>query len=138
MPPSLVVPAPAFDPGATLKAIEQERCTGAMCVPTMFIAGSGAIAATDDVPGQPPRQVPFLPEGMRDPDEMADLTWNIFGTDYDAIETLGKLSRVVVGFELLFPDRVLEGKAVRLIQIAGGVRRVGGGRSGPRPAHRAP
>ena len=35
---TLVVPAPSFDPGATLKAIEQERCTGAMCVPTMFIA----------------------------------------------------------------------------------------------------
>ncbi len=38
---TLVVPAPAFDPGATLKAIEQERCTGAMCVPTMFIAMMG-------------------------------------------------------------------------------------------------
>ncbi|MCC2657968.1 MAG: AMP-binding protein [Panacagrimonas sp.] len=35
---AIVVPAPAFDPGETLKAIEQERCTAAMCVPTMFIA----------------------------------------------------------------------------------------------------
>ena len=35
---TIVVPAPSFDPGETLKAIEQERCTAAMCVPTMFIA----------------------------------------------------------------------------------------------------
>ena len=35
---TIVVPAPSFDPGETLKAIERERCTGAMCVPTMFIA----------------------------------------------------------------------------------------------------
>ena len=35
---TLVVPAPSFDPGETLKAIEKERCTGAMCVPTMVIA----------------------------------------------------------------------------------------------------
>ena len=35
---AMVVPAPAFDPGATLKAIAAEHCVGAMCVPTMFIA----------------------------------------------------------------------------------------------------
>jgi fatty-acyl-CoA synthase len=35
---TIVVPALSFDPGETLKAIERERCTGAMCVPTMFIA----------------------------------------------------------------------------------------------------
>lgn len=35
---TIVVPDVAFDPGATLKAVENERCTGMMCVPTMFIA----------------------------------------------------------------------------------------------------
>jgi fatty-acyl-CoA synthase len=34
----MVIPAPAFDPSATLKAIEQERCTSLYGVPTMFIA----------------------------------------------------------------------------------------------------
>ncbi|QLL10427.1 AMP-binding protein [Mycobacterium vicinigordonae] len=35
---TIVVPAPAFDPGVTLRTIEQERCTGVYGVPTMFIA----------------------------------------------------------------------------------------------------
>jgi fatty-acyl-CoA synthase len=35
---TIVVPAPAFDPGATLAAIEQERCTAVYGVPTMFVA----------------------------------------------------------------------------------------------------
>jgi fatty-acyl-CoA synthase len=35
---AIVVPAASFDAGATLKAIEAERCVGAMCVPTMHIA----------------------------------------------------------------------------------------------------
>jgi fatty-acyl-CoA synthase len=35
---TMVIPAPGFDPEATLKAIEQERCTGVYGVPTMFIA----------------------------------------------------------------------------------------------------
>jgi fatty-acyl-CoA synthase len=34
----MVIPAPAFDPAATLKAVEQERCTSLYGVPTMFIA----------------------------------------------------------------------------------------------------
>ena len=34
----MVIPAPAFDPSATLKAVEQERCTSLYGVPTMFIA----------------------------------------------------------------------------------------------------
>jgi fatty-acyl-CoA synthase len=34
----LVIPAPAFDPRATLAAVEQERCTTLYGVPTMFIA----------------------------------------------------------------------------------------------------
>ncbi|OBI98874.1 AMP-binding protein [Mycobacterium alsense] len=33
-----VIPAPGFDPDATLAAIESERCTGLYGVPTMFIA----------------------------------------------------------------------------------------------------
>jgi fatty-acyl-CoA synthase len=34
----IVVPAPAFEPGATLRAVVQERCTSLYGVPTMFIA----------------------------------------------------------------------------------------------------
>ncbi|GAB3583178.1 AMP-binding protein [Amycolatopsis endophytica] len=34
----MVIPAPAFDPKATLKAVEDERCTSLYGVPTMFIA----------------------------------------------------------------------------------------------------
>ncbi|WP_375477653.1 AMP-binding protein [uncultured Jatrophihabitans sp.] len=34
----IVIPAPAFDPAATLRAVEQERCTSLYGVPTMFIA----------------------------------------------------------------------------------------------------
>ncbi|WP_246563968.1 AMP-binding protein [Streptomyces roseirectus] len=34
----VVIPAPSFDPGATLRAVEQERCTSLYGVPTMFIA----------------------------------------------------------------------------------------------------
>jgi fatty-acyl-CoA synthase len=35
---AMVIPAPAFDPEATLKACAQERCTSLYGVPTMFIA----------------------------------------------------------------------------------------------------
>ena len=35
---TMVIPAPGFDPGATLEVIERERCTGVYGVPTMFIA----------------------------------------------------------------------------------------------------
>lgn len=35
---TMVIPAPGFDPGLTLAAIERERCTGVYGVPTMFIA----------------------------------------------------------------------------------------------------
>lgn len=34
---AIVVPAPAFDPGVTLEAIEVERCTSLYGVPTMFV-----------------------------------------------------------------------------------------------------
>jgi fatty-acyl-CoA synthase len=34
----VVVPAPSFDPEATLEAVQQERCTSLYGVPTMFIA----------------------------------------------------------------------------------------------------
>ena len=37
----MVIPAPAFDPAATLKAVEQERCTSLYGVPTMFISELG-------------------------------------------------------------------------------------------------
>ena len=35
---TMVIPAPAFDPEATLKAVAAERCTSLYGVPTMFIA----------------------------------------------------------------------------------------------------
>ncbi len=35
---TMVIPAPAFDPEATLRCIESERCTAVYGVPTMFIA----------------------------------------------------------------------------------------------------
>ncbi|MGH3636497.1 MAG: AMP-binding protein, partial [Mycobacterium sp.] len=35
---TMVIPAPGFDPGLTLAAIESERCTGVYGVPTMFIS----------------------------------------------------------------------------------------------------
>ncbi len=35
---TIVIPAPAFDPAATLRAVEDERCTSLYGVPTMFIA----------------------------------------------------------------------------------------------------
>ena len=35
---TMVIPAPGFDPEASLKAIQDERCTGVYGVPTMFIA----------------------------------------------------------------------------------------------------
>jgi acyl-CoA synthetase (AMP-forming)/AMP-acid ligase II len=38
---TMVIPAPGFDPGATLSAVEQERCTALYDVPTMFIAMFG-------------------------------------------------------------------------------------------------
>jgi fatty-acyl-CoA synthase len=38
---TMVIPAPGFDPGLTLAAIEKERCTAVYGVPTMFIAMLG-------------------------------------------------------------------------------------------------
>ena len=35
---AMVIPAAAFDPAATLRAVEDERCTSLYGVPTMFIA----------------------------------------------------------------------------------------------------
>ena len=37
----MVIPAPSFDPVATLRAVQQERCTALYGVPTMFIAELG-------------------------------------------------------------------------------------------------
>ncbi|MGY0057474.1 AMP-binding protein [Streptomyces sp. LZ34] len=37
----IVIPGPTFDPAATLRAVEQERCTSLYGVPTMFIAELG-------------------------------------------------------------------------------------------------
>ncbi|MDT5234048.1 MAG: fatty-acyl-CoA synthase, partial [Mycobacterium sp.] len=38
---AMVIPAPGFDPGLTLDALESERCTAVYGVPTMFIAMLG-------------------------------------------------------------------------------------------------
>lgn len=38
---TIVIPAPVFDPAASLRAVEQERCTSLYGVPTMFIAELG-------------------------------------------------------------------------------------------------
>ncbi|MEU7278611.1 AMP-binding protein [Streptomyces sp. NPDC045431] len=35
---TMVIPAPSFEPAATLRAVQQERCTSLYGVPTMFIA----------------------------------------------------------------------------------------------------
>ena len=37
----MVIPAPSFDPAATLQAVQDERCTSLYGVPTMFIAELG-------------------------------------------------------------------------------------------------
>ncbi|MBC7631396.1 AMP-binding protein [Aeromicrobium sp.] len=46
---AMVIPAPSFDPAATLRAASQERCTSVYGVPTMFIAMLSAIAADDEL-----------------------------------------------------------------------------------------
>ena len=38
---TIVIPAPTFDPAATLQAVQDERCTSLYGVPTMFIAELG-------------------------------------------------------------------------------------------------
>lgn len=43
----VVIPSPGFDPGATLRAVQAERCTSLYGVPTMFIAEL-ALPAFDD------------------------------------------------------------------------------------------
>ncbi len=35
---TMVIPAPTFDPRATMEAVHRERCTALYGVPTMFIA----------------------------------------------------------------------------------------------------
>ena len=39
---TMVIPAPGFDPSLTLRAVQDERCTGVYGVPTMFIAMQNA------------------------------------------------------------------------------------------------
>jgi fatty-acyl-CoA synthase len=39
---AMVIPAPGFDPTATLRTVQEERCTGVYGVPTMFIAMQNA------------------------------------------------------------------------------------------------
>ena len=44
---TMVIPAPGFDPAATLKAVTEERCTALYGVPTMFIAMQNDPTFTD-------------------------------------------------------------------------------------------
>ena len=46
---TIVIPAPGFDPGLTLQAVSEERCTSLYGVPTMFIAmlNHDAVASLD-------------------------------------------------------------------------------------------
>ena len=39
---AMVIPSPGFDPAATLRAVQDEQCTGVYGVPTMFIAMQNA------------------------------------------------------------------------------------------------
>ncbi|PVG82173.1 AMP-binding protein [Nocardioides gansuensis] len=43
---TMVIPGPGFEPGATLQAVQDERCTGLFGVPTMFIAMQNALLDT--------------------------------------------------------------------------------------------
>ncbi|GAA2209387.1 AMP-binding protein [Nonomuraea monospora] len=43
----IVIPSPGFDPEATLRAVQEERCTSLYGVPTMFIAGLALAAKFD-------------------------------------------------------------------------------------------
>lgn len=54
---AIVVPAPTFDPGATLTAIEAERCTSLYGVPTMFVQQL-------DHPDRPRRDLSSLRTGI--------------------------------------------------------------------------
>ena len=52
---TMVIPAPGFDPETTLRAVEEERCTGLYGVPTMFIAMQNhPSSATSTCPGCAP------------------------------------------------------------------------------------
>jgi fatty-acyl-CoA synthase len=44
---AMVIPAPGFDPMTTLKAVQDERCSGVYGVPTMFIAMQNAPSFAD-------------------------------------------------------------------------------------------
>ena len=50
---TMVIPAPGFDPAATLAAVAQERCTSLYGVPTMFIAELAEPSFDDLRPLQP-------------------------------------------------------------------------------------
>ncbi|WP_068065774.1 AMP-binding protein [Nocardia xishanensis] len=51
---AVVIPAPSFDPSATLAAVAQERCTSLYGVPTMFIAVLAELDSTLEKTGATP------------------------------------------------------------------------------------
>ncbi|WP_017933242.1 AMP-binding protein [Nocardioides sp. Iso805N] len=59
---TMVIPAPAFDPAATLQAVQDERCTVLYGVPTMFIAMQALLLP--DGPGSATYDVSSLRSGI--------------------------------------------------------------------------
>ncbi|MCW2915448.1 MAG: AMP-binding protein [Actinomycetia bacterium] len=59
----MVIPAPAFDPKATLEAVAAERCTSLYGVPTMFIAELAVLAELDQLDG--PSSEPYDLSSLR-------------------------------------------------------------------------
>ncbi|MCP2316957.1 fatty-acyl-CoA synthase [Nocardia amikacinitolerans] len=51
---AVVIPAPSFDPAATLEAVARERCTSLYGVPTMFIAVLAELDAVLEKTGETP------------------------------------------------------------------------------------
>ena len=53
---AIVVPAPSFDAGATLAAIDAERCTSVYGVPTMYVGAARASRVRPLRPDEPPHR----------------------------------------------------------------------------------
>ena len=69
----MIIPAPAFDPEATLEAVAAQRCTSLYGVPTMFIAELGHPRFDDfDL-----TLVEYLLRGKTD-GEMADIIRHVY------------------------------------------------------------
>jgi acyl-CoA synthetase (AMP-forming)/AMP-acid ligase II len=65
----VVIPAPGFEPAATLRAVAAERCTSLYGVPTMFIAELGLPDFADYDLSSPLQGPPVRQGGRRLPDD---------------------------------------------------------------------